>query len=254
MVETGKKVKVRTHQNPVLAAGVHRFGRSTSYHKKGIWIKKKKPAKKPVVAKKPLTTEKKIGGDKNGKVRRVPVTRSKRYHPTAAGRKPTVKRTFETKTRLRGSLKPGTICILLAGRHAGKRVVFLKQLESGLLLINGPFKINAVPLRRVNQRYVIATSTKLDVSKYALPQHLDDGYFRRNKAILRKERQTQEGDIFAMPKAGYTVTETRKNDQVLADKSLLEIVKAHPERKSLMKYLGSSFGLTSGQYAHRMKF
>lgn len=89
------------------------------------------------MAKKPLTVEKSIGGEKNGKVRRVAVIRSKRYHPTAEGKRRKPKRTFESKTKLRGSLKPGTVCILLAGRHSGKRVVFLKQLSSGLLLVNG---------------------------------------------------------------------------------------------------------------------
>jgi len=191
---------------------------------------------------------------KNGKVRLILVKKSKRYHPTAEGKKRVTKRHFECKSKLRGSLKPGTICIMLAGRHAGTRVVFMKQLASGLLLVNGPFKLNGVPLRRVHQRYVIATSTRLDMSKYSVPEKLNDNYFRRNKTTNRKERQEQEGDIFAAPKAGYRVSETKKTDQIYVDKSVLDAVKAHPDKKMLMKYLGSSFQLHGGQYAHRMKF
>jgi len=226
------------------------------YHKKGLWAKRNIKNAKKVAEKKPLTVSKPVGGEKNGKTRLVTKIKSKRYYPTAkANLRQVKKRTgIVRRNKLRGSLVPGTIVILVAGRHAGKRAVFLKQLSSGLLLVNGPFKLNGVPLRRVNQRYVIATSTRLDLSKVALPANLNDDYFRRDKKAARKARKDQQGDIYAAPKQQYVVSDARKKDQPEVDKAVLGVVKAHPEKKLLLKYLGSPFSLGSGQYPHRMKF
>src|ERR1700710_1318146 len=74
-----------------------------------------------------------------------------------------VRKSIRTSTP-RSTLQPGAILILLAGRFRGKRVVLLKSLPQGVLLVTGPFKVNGVPLRRVNARYVIATAEKIDVA------------------------------------------------------------------------------------------
>lgn len=81
---------------------------------------------------------------------------------------------------------------MLAGRFRGKRVVLLKHLPQGVLLVTGPFKINGVPLRRVNARYVIATSSKVDLSgidsstveKVAGPE-----YFTKDKKTEKKSSE-----------------------------------------------------------------
>lgn len=114
----------------------------------------------------PATKEVQVSGEKNGGTRLVPTSKAPRYYPADDIRQPKKSRKSPKPTKLRPSIVPGVVLIVLAGRFRGKRVVFLKQLESGLLLVTGPYKINGVPLRRVNQAYVIATSTKVDLEGF----------------------------------------------------------------------------------------
>jgi ribosomal protein L14E/L6E/L27E len=67
----------------------------------------------------------------------------------------------------------------------------------GSSYISGPFKINACPMRRISQNFVIATSTKLDISGVKLPDTVNDKYFKRNR---QKRAKKAEGDIFSTKK------------------------------------------------------
>merc|ERR1712110_1311432 len=180
-------------RNYALEGGVYRFGRSKMYHKKAAYkFLKKKTAKKAAPAK-PTFVEKPIGGAKNGGTRMVRVKKAVNDYPTIeAAPKGTSKNFFaKHKRTVRASLAPGAVAILLAGVHKGKRVIVLKQLSSGLLLITGPMKCNGCPLRRVNQIYLLATSAKVDVSGVSVPENVNDDYFRRapKKAIFLNQRK-----------------------------------------------------------------
>jgi large subunit ribosomal protein L6e len=154
---------VHAPRNSFIAPGVARYSRSVAYAKKAQYKKKQTAVAAPAkTAASDKTVE--VKGGKNGANRVVPAQKASRFYPAEDVSKPKTTRKTAKKTALRGSITAGTVVILLAGRYRGKRAVVLKQLDSGLLLVTGPFKVNGVPLRRVNQAYVIATSTKVDVS------------------------------------------------------------------------------------------
>merc|ERR1712156_758485 len=194
---------------------VNSNSRSASYAKKVLYKRKRW-----------TTSGEKKAAEKTGQVGRAqrfyPVDQERRrFKTTGAGK------SYRATQKLKEGIVPGSVLILVAGRHRGKRVVFLKQLESGLLLVTGPFKINGVPLRRVNQKYVIATSTKLDFQS-AIPERVNDEYFSRIE--LNAHEGQNEGEIFQTKKA--------------TDAAILVAAKKVPY---MVSYLASNFSLQNGQ-------
>ncbi|MBA0607267.1 hypothetical protein Godav_019598 [Gossypium davidsonii] len=204
-----RKTPVKS-RNPDLIRGVGKYSRSKMYHKRGLWAIKAKN-----------------GGDV---------------------KKPLLNKRKPKPTKLRASITPGTVLILLAGRFMGKRVVFLKQLPSGLLLVTGPFKINGVPLRRVNQSYVIATSTKVDISGVNV-EKFDDKYFAKE---VDKKKKKSEGEFFEAEKEDKKkLPEDKKEDQKSVDASLIKSIEGVPDLKA---YLAARFSLKSGMKPHELVF
>jgi large subunit ribosomal protein L6e len=226
---------VRSSRNKDLVRGIGRNGRSKTYHKRGLWaIKAKNGGTFPTHAK--------------AAVAEAPTVRAPKFYPADDVAKPLHKNKVVNAPKLRSSITPGTVLILLAGKYKGKRVVFLKQLESGLLLITGPFKVNGVPLRRVNQAYVIATSTKIDISSVDVAKH-SDSYFK--KEVTKKKKG--ESEFFEAEKDNDegVLSEEKKEDQKAIDAKLIPLLEAVPELKT---YLSARFSLKSGVKPHELVF
>ena len=150
------------------------------------------------------------------------------------------------KTHISAELTPGQVVILLSGRFRGRRVVYLKKLESNLLLVTGPYKYNGVPLKRVNAAYVLPTNTKLEVDGKVADSVKDD-FFKR----VDIKRETEK-DFFVEDKDKKArVTEERKKAQNDVD----TVVKTAVDKVPMMKeYLRNRFALKSGDKPHLMKF
>lgn len=108
-------------QNVVLARGINAISRNSLSKKNGRAKFAKKGGEKKVTAKKQISTKKWYPAD---------------YIPKKLPSAKTARNSVKT-AKLRKSITPGSVLILLSGRFRGKRVVFIKQLASGLLLVTG---------------------------------------------------------------------------------------------------------------------
>ena len=106
--------------------------------------------------------------------------------------------------------------------------------------------MNGVPLRRVNQRYVIATSTNVplagvDVSK------IDDAFFAREKVVAKKGEEA----LFDASATKAVTSPARKAAQDAVDATL----KANIDKVQLLgAYLGARFTLSKADKPHLIKF
>jgi len=269
---TGGKKAVNSHHNaPLGSVGLMRFSRGRMFHRRALyrvnkWKEDQAKLKATETAggktkktagsiqkkkQRPQALKKKpIGGERNGNERLVRTKRFPRYYPTDERPKKfsSKRKKFSNHPRrFRSSLTIGTVVILVAGRHAGKRAVVVKHLSSGLLLLTGPYKLNGVPLRRMNQIYVIATSTKLDLSS-AKVDHLNDKFFKR----VRKGKKNAENDIFDSKKEKHQLSDERHQAQRDVDSTVLAAIKAHDDSRLLRRYLKSRFQLWNGVLPHKL--
>ena len=143
-------------------------------------------------------------------------------------------------------LTPGQVVIILSGRFRGRRVIFLKKLESNLLLVTGPYKYNGVPLKRVNAAYVLPTNTKINI-KEEIAKNVDEKIFER----VEIDRKKEEDFFVDEKKKKERITEDRKKIQTEVDTEVKKAVDAVPMMK---EYLRNRFALKNGDKPHLMKF
>merc|ERR1712087_581447 len=152
------------------------------------------------------------------------------------------------KTKGRKCIVPGSVVILLSGRFRGRRTVVLKTLDSGLLLVTGPYKLNGVPLKRVNAAYCIPTSSKLNVANVDVSK-IDDAWFAKDKV---KAGNKGEDAFFADNQKVNVRSDAKKASQKTVDASVLELVKKQDAH--FAGYLRTRFTLRNNMRFHEMSF
>jgi large subunit ribosomal protein L6e len=110
----------------------------------------------------------------------------------------------------------------------------------------GPYKLNGVPLRRVNQRYVIATSTKVPLTGVNV-KDIDDKFFAREKEV----KKGTEDAMFEGEAKATVISPARKAAQTTVDAALVKNIE---KLDTLSAYISAKFSLSKADKPHTMIF
>lgn len=114
---------------------------------------------------------------------------------TKKNKKSLVYSKFGTNKKSKLNLNPGSILILLSKKSLGKKVILLNTTESGLLVVTGPFSINGVSMRRVNQKYTVLSGATLNLEW----------------GLLNSSRRSFSNAIFDLNDEYFSILKTSKN-------------------------------------------
>ena len=150
-------------------------------------------------------------------------------------------------------MKAGSVVIVLSGANRGRRVVVLKTLASGNLLVTGPYAVNGVSLGRVNPAYVLATTSS--VSLAGANVNIDDAFFKKATRFTKNELKNASEHRLKKAEEGKVQEnkwrEELKAAQKAVDAQLLENIK---KVEHLRGYLGTRFTLSNGSRPHELRF
>lgn len=201
----------------------------------------------------------------------IPVKAKKTIAKKYYGRKLASKKKYIVQGKMRKSIEVGKVAIILSGRHMGKRCIITKILPSGLLAVVGPYEVNGVPLKRVNPRYVVVTSTNifkfenmagLKDEFIKLAEQIKDSSFVKSLDIRKKQKKllSKKSEGLFMNDVITKIKELMKEDPKMKNLQKIqkeidtllkdEIVK----NKIFAEYLKSKFTLRNDMTLHKMKF